>query len=166
MASHASSHDAHDEHGDDYHHHAHIASIRTNAVVFVGLLALTVLTILAYKVRLGEFNLAIAIIIASMKASLVCTWFMHLKYEARFNTLFFLGTTLFVAVFVGYTVNDTEYRGHHGSIQSVRVDPETGARAFGTAALVAEHGEFQVLEAPAEGEGEEASEAAEEATEE
>jgi len=170
MASHASSHDSHDEHGDDYHHHAHIASIRTNALVFVGLLALTLLTVAAYKVRLGEFNLAIAIIIASMKASLVCTWFMHLKYEARFNTLFFVGTTLFVAVFVGYTVNDTEHRGQYGSIQSVRIDPETGAYAHGTTGLVAENGEFQLLEAPTEegeaAEGAAAEEAAAEGAEE
>ena len=156
MASHAQDH----EHGDDYHHHAHISTIRSNTIVFFCLIGLTLLTVGAYTVRLGEYNLAVALVIAAMKASLVCTWFMHLKYEQRFNTLFFLGAFLFVTVFVGYTVNDTSHRGRGGSIQSVRTDPATGLRAYGTAAQIMEDGEFTVIAAPAEEAAAEEAEAA------
>ena len=109
MATDAHAHD--DEHGDDYHHHQHIATIRGNLIIFGLLLACTALTIGAYMVRLGEANLLVALLIAGVKATLVCTFFMHLKYEQRFNILFFLGSFLFVGVFVGYTLNDTDHRG-------------------------------------------------------
>ena len=156
--AHASAHGSHehshdDEHGDDYHHHAHISTIKTNTLVFIGLIILTLLTVGAYTVRLGEYNLLVALIIASMKASLVCTWFMHLKYEQRFNTLFFLGAFLFVAVFVGYTVNDTGYRGADQSVMGVRVDPSTGNYAYGTATTIGDNnGAYEMLPAVSEGE--------------
>ncbi|MEM7606189.1 MAG: cytochrome C oxidase subunit IV family protein [Myxococcota bacterium] len=146
MASHAQSSHGHAEHGDDYHHHQHISTIRTNGAVFAGLLFFTALTILAYRFRLGEYNLLVALIIASMKASLVCTWFMHLKYEARFNVLFFLGSVLFLSVFVGYTVNDTGHRGRNQTIQGRRVDPATGAYAHGTADVIANNPQGQAFE--------------------
>ena len=111
MATDATAHDEHGEHDDDYHHHQHIASIKGNLIIFGALLLCTALTVAAYKVRLGEANLFVAIFIAGIKATLVCTFFMHLKYEQRFNILFFLGSFLFVGVFVGYTLNDTDHRG-------------------------------------------------------
>ena len=60
--------DDHDEHGDGYYVHAHITPIATNLKVIGALFALTGLTVLAYYVRLGEWNLAVAILIASIKA--------------------------------------------------------------------------------------------------
>ena len=131
------------EHGDDYHHHQHIATIKGNAIIFGALLLCTLLTVLAYRVRLGEWNLFVALAIASVKATLVCTWFMHLKYEQRFNTLFFLGSFLFVGVFVGYTLNDTDHRGD--DMYGRRVDPATGNYAYGTAESISQNGEFEAL---------------------
>ena len=157
MATDATAHDEHGEHDDDYHHHQHIASIKGNLIIFGALLLCTALTVAAYKVRLGEANLFVAIFIAGIKATLVCTFFMHLKYEQRFNILFFLGSFLFVGVFVGYTLNDTDHRGD--DVQGRRIDPSNGRWAFGTAAPIADedNGEFIMLppeaaEAPEEAE--------------
>ena len=58
------------------------------ALVFAALAGLTVLTVLAAEWELGT---TVAVIIALLKASLVGTFFMHLKYEGKF--------TRFVALF-------------------------------------------------------------------
>lgn len=156
---------AHDDHGhdDDYHVHAHITPLPVSLGIFGALLALTALTVAAYNVRLGELNLAVAVIIASMKATLVGAWFMHLKYEQRFNVLVFLGSLLFVAVFFGYTVNDTEHRGRAESLHGVKQD-DRGVTAHGTTRLLTEFGEFQPLVPVAEA-AEEAAPAEEAAAE-
>ncbi len=137
--AHAPAHDG--EHDDDYAVHTHITSIRTYLIVFGALLFLTGLTVAAYNVRLGELNLAVAVLIAMIKSSLVGAYFMHLKYESKFNTLFFVGSLVFVGVFLGYTLNDTDHRGEE-TVQGMRVDPATGNFAYGTATVLSEQGEF------------------------
>lgn len=136
---------AHAEHGDDYYVHAHITPARTYVLVLATLLFLTFLTVLAYNVRLGEWNLFVAVFIATIKASIVGTWFMHLKYEQRFNLIFFLGSLFFVIIFLGYTVNDTQHRGRQGTLTGVRVDPATGKYAYGAGSVLQNEGPFQRL---------------------
>ena len=170
-------HDHHEDYGDPcndgYLVHAHITPVKTNLIVISALFALTGLTILAGNVRLGEFNLAIAILIASIKATLVGTWFMHLKYEKAFNTSFFVGTLLFMAIFFGYTANDTQHRGEVNGIHGSHIDARSGEYAPGIAAgyeggeivaipeAPAGHGEHGEHGEAAEGEGHEEAPAAE-----
>ncbi|GEM_PF-343201 len=163
---------AHD-HDDDYAVHAHITSIRTYVLIFGALLFLTGLTVAAYNIRLGELNLTVAVLIAMVKSSLVGAYFMHLKYDQRFNVLFFVGSLIFVGVFMAYTLNDTDHRGEEG-VQGMRVDPATGNFAYGTATVLSETGEFtpfpeaadgddpQTQPAPSEGDEAEAAQAPDE----
>jgi len=58
-------------------------SRRTGVAVFVALLLLTVVTVLVSYVDLGLWNTVVALLIASVKASLVALFFMHLKGESR-----------------------------------------------------------------------------------
>lgn len=143
----ANAHDghAHDAHEDGYNVHAHVSTTKFNAAILGALFLLTGLTVGAYRIHLGEWNLFVAILIATMKAGLVMGFYMHLHWEKPFNKIIFLGSFIFVAVFLGYTVNDTGHRGRAGSLHGVRVDPATGARAYGTTALIVEHGDFQPL---------------------
>jgi cytochrome c oxidase subunit 4 len=149
--AHAADHAHDDEHGDDYYVHQHITPVKTYVAVFTALLVLTGLTVAAYNIRLGEWNLFVAVLIAMMKSSLVGAFFMHLKYEQKFNTLFFVGSLIFVGVFLGYTLNDTDRRGED-SVQGLRIDPATGAYAYGSPIIVAEEGEFVPLRDAADGE--------------
>ncbi|MEM1418854.1 MAG: cytochrome C oxidase subunit IV family protein [Myxococcota bacterium] len=145
-----------DSKGDNYHVHSHISSIPTYVGVFMALLFFTGLTVAAYNVRLGSANLAVAMITATIKASLVCFYFMHMKYEKKFNVLFFLGSLLFVTIFLGYTANDTNYRAPaENEIYGARVDPATGKYAYGTPAQIASGGRFVPIPGwtpPADGE--------------
>src|SRR5690349_19913984 len=112
------------EHHDDGHVHAHVHPVRFYVGILGALILLTVVTVAVSKFNIDEFlamgqpvhgvgawNLTVAILIATMKASLVVLFFMHLREDSRFNALVFVGSLLFVGVFFAYTLNDTAVRG-------------------------------------------------------
>jgi len=74
---------------------------------FAALVALTVLTVVTSRMDLGPMNVVVALAIASLKATLVAMFFMHLKYEHRFQTVIFVGALFFAVLFVGFVVFDT-----------------------------------------------------------
>ena len=88
----------------------HIISYKTQALVLGCLLVLTGVTVGASYVDLGRFNVWMALTIASVKASLVLMFFMHLKYESRILTLSFLSTIGFLAIMIGFTFWDIAFR--------------------------------------------------------
>lgn len=96
---------------DDGNVHPHISPV----VFYWGLLAvLMLLTLLTYGlsfVNLGSLNLAVAVIIATAKATLVVLYFMHLRWDTPFNALVFLSSLVFLGIFLVYTINDTGSRG-------------------------------------------------------
>ena len=62
----------------------HIMSYTSYVVTWLCLLALTGVTVWIADLELGKFSVLGALIVASVKASLVFYIFMHLKYEDRF----------------------------------------------------------------------------------
>ena len=131
MSSQTDAHAAGHEHADDGAVHAHISSVPFYVAVFVGLLLLTLATVGQSYVDLGKANLIFVILIATMKASLVVTFFMHLKWDNKFNALIFLSTIFFIGVFFAYTLNDTDKRGELDPDQNVHVWEKTGEQAPG-----------------------------------
>src|SRR5512147_1252962 len=90
---------------------AHILPLKVLVAVWVTLLVLTVVTVAVTKVDLGGLNLWIAMIIATVKGSLVVLYFMHLRYDRPFNAIVFVSALLFFALFAGLALTDTaEYR--------------------------------------------------------
>jgi cytochrome c oxidase subunit IV len=116
---------------DDGAVHSHVSSTFFYAAVFGALLVLTGLTVGQSYVDLGRLNLVVVILIASMKASLVVAFFMHLRWDNKFNVLILISTLFFIAVFFAYTMNDTDRRGESDADQNVRIDPRTGEVAPG-----------------------------------
>lgn len=106
MATAEHTHDEHDEHDD--HGLAHVASLKILFGVWGILMVLTVITVLATKVDLGGVgNLVIAMFIATVKATLVCLYFMHLRYDKPIHAVAFLSSLLFFILFVAFLVMDT-----------------------------------------------------------
>jgi len=100
------------EHGaDDGMVHAHISSLGMYLAIFGALILLTLLTVGQSYVDLGRLNLVAVIGIATLKASLVVLFFMHLKYDNKFNGLMFVASLFFIGVFFAYTLNDVDHRG-------------------------------------------------------
>lgn len=136
----SSTHD-HSAHGaDDFHVNPHIASARRHASVLGALLVFTLLTVGAYTVNLGEWNLAVAIIISTIKSALVVWFFMELKDDTAFNRLIFIGALIFVGLFMAYTMNDTRHRNRIDAFNGARVDPRSGELANGTARGIVDQG--------------------------
>jgi cytochrome c oxidase subunit 4 len=93
---------------DEHHGIAHTASIKVLVGTGGTLLLLTVVTVLATRVDFGSnINLAIAMFIAVIKATLVVLFFMHLKYDKIFHSVVFLSAILAASLFVGFTLMDT-----------------------------------------------------------
>jgi len=97
-----------EHHDDDHHGLSHVASIKVLVGTGGTLLFLTIVTVLATKVDFGaNINLAIAMAIAVLKATLVVLFFMHLKYDRLFHSVVFVGALLAASLFVGFTLMDS-----------------------------------------------------------
>jgi len=124
-------HDAHGHGKDDGAVHAHVSSATFYVAIFSALVFLTITTVGQSYFDLGRLNIAIVVLIASMKASLVVAFFMHLRWDSKFNALMFISGLAFIGVFFAYTMNDTERRGDLDADQNVHVLPKTGEEAPG-----------------------------------
>ncbi len=78
--------------------------------VLLGLLSLTGATIAVSRIELGALNIWAAILIASVKSSLVLLFFMHLKYEGRSVKTTFLVTIVTLAVLISFLFWDVSFR--------------------------------------------------------
>ena len=88
----------------------HISSYSLNWKVLLILLVLTTISVLAIKLHIGAFTVAVALIIASVKAAIVLTYFMHLKYENLLLRLLVGGVFLLFAFVILITFIDYYFR--------------------------------------------------------
>ena len=108
----STSHAEHEHAHDDGEHHPHVLPFSTYIATWGTLLVLTVVTVGASYVNLGHTgNLIVALLIATIKASVVALIFMHLKWDHKFHSIIFFSSLIFLAVFIGITMSDTQFRG-------------------------------------------------------
>jgi len=88
----------------------HVSPVRDYVVVLVALFALTGLTYLVSFANLGPASLPVAMFVAFCKATLVCAYFMHLRYDNGYHVFVFVSTLLFVAIFFTITLFDLSRR--------------------------------------------------------
>jgi cytochrome c oxidase subunit IV len=84
----------------------HVVSWRLYVSIFLGLCVLTAATVFAAGVDFGPFNTVIALAIASLKATLVIMFFMHLRWSPRLTTLFLFSGVVFLGILILLTVSD------------------------------------------------------------
>ena len=126
----AAKHDAH-EHHDDGAVHVHIATSRFYWGIFLTLAVLTIITVAVSRVDLGAANTIVAVLIATAKASLVATFFMHLRHDRIFNTLAFLAAFVFLGIFIFMTADDLWKRGEVDNAYGTHIFNKTGEEAPG-----------------------------------
>ncbi len=85
----------------------HVMSLPVLVAVWGVLAVLTVATVAVTRIDLGNLNLYLAMAIATVKASLVLLYFMHLRYERPINAIVFVTALLFVLLFVSLALMDT-----------------------------------------------------------
>ncbi|MFK5955165.1 MAG: cytochrome C oxidase subunit IV family protein [Planctomycetota bacterium] len=89
-------------------HLGHVLPLSLLVKVFFALVGLTALTVFTGKLDLYGMDLSVALIIATVKASLVCLIFMHLKWDRPFHGMIFLFSVLLVGLFLAFLTLDTE----------------------------------------------------------
>lgn len=90
------------------HHHISTPELFRN--VLIALLILTAVTVAASRIDFGGANMLIAMAIASVKASLVIAFFMHLRWDTGINKIVFLSSFLFLSLLFIFTLGDQATR--------------------------------------------------------
>lgn len=89
-------------------HGHHIIPMKTLINTIVALLILTAVTVVAARFDLGShaINTLVAIVIASVKAYLVASYFMGLKYDSKTHLFVLFTSLLFLALFYSLSAID------------------------------------------------------------
>jgi cytochrome c oxidase subunit 4 len=98
----------HDAHGHGHGEMGHVSPISQLVLVFSALIVLTVITVVVSKgFNLGWLSLAVAMLVATMKGTLVCLYFMHLRYDRPFNAIAFCSGFIFLGLFLFFAMTDS-----------------------------------------------------------
>jgi cytochrome c oxidase subunit 4 len=104
--SHGHSH----SHSHGHEETGHVVPTSTFLKVLIALLFLTVITVAAAQVDLGKWNIVGALVIASVKASLVVLIFMHGKYENKILWTYIIIPFVLLAIMIGGVFTDDPFR--------------------------------------------------------
>jgi cytochrome c oxidase subunit 4 len=87
--------------------HSKSSPLPTYFAVFIALLIGTGLTVYASGLDLGPFNAPVALTIASIKATLVALFFMHIKGASeKLTKLVVIAALFFLLLLLGLTMTD------------------------------------------------------------
>lgn len=104
---------------EDNHHEdqiGHIVPIKFLVFICAALLFLTAVTVWSSRYDFSEINIAelgiiLALFIATVKSTIVGLYFMHLRWDRPFIGFIFVGSILFVALFISMAITDSaEYQ--------------------------------------------------------
>jgi cytochrome c oxidase subunit 4 len=88
----------------------HVLPLSVYWGVFLALVVGTIVTVWTATIDLGAMNLVVALAIATIKASLVILFFMHVKYSSKFVWVFASTGFLFVMLQFAFTLMDFRTR--------------------------------------------------------
>ena len=110
MSAHAHDSATHGHAGELQMGHHHVSTTAMFRNVLIALLILTAITVGASRLDFGSANMLIAMLIASVKASLVIAFFMHMKWDTAINKIVFLSSFLFLSLLFIFTLADLATR--------------------------------------------------------
>ena len=79
-------------------------------LTWVALLGLTAITVTVAGLQFGSLSVLVALAVATIKATLVLSFFMHLRYERPLFRIMFLVVIITLAIFIGLTFLDPPFR--------------------------------------------------------
>ena len=85
----------------------HITNNKTYFIVWAALMVMTAITVYVSYINFGILNIVIALVVASIKATIVALYFMHLKFEDSITWVFALFPLSLLALLIGMTITDT-----------------------------------------------------------
>lgn len=85
----------------------HISSVKLYIGIWLALLVGTGLTVVAAKIDMGPFNPIVALAIATIKATLVVLFFMHVKYaHEKLTKLVIVAAIFFFLILLALSMAD------------------------------------------------------------
>ncbi len=100
---------AHDEHG--HGDEPHVLPLSVYLGVWAALVLLTAFTVAVSRFDFGTANTFVALLVATVKGSLVALYFMHLRYDNKLNLIILISSLMFVSIFFTPTLIDLGTRG-------------------------------------------------------
>ena len=100
----------------EHHHHddqiGHIVPVKFLTLICCILLVFTVITVWVSRydfaeINISELNIIVALLVATIKATLVGLYFMHLRWDRPIIGFIFVGSILLVVLFVGMALTDS-----------------------------------------------------------
>jgi cytochrome c oxidase subunit IV len=89
----------------------HIAPAKLYVSIWALLIALTITTVFASFVELGYFNVVVALVIATIKGTLVVLFFMHLRYSPKLTMITVVAAMFWLFILLALTMTDYMTRG-------------------------------------------------------
>ncbi|HUI82920.1 MAG TPA: cytochrome C oxidase subunit IV family protein [Candidatus Binatia bacterium] len=86
---------------------AHIVPVSLYVGIWITLMICTGLTVFAASVDLGIFNIVVALVIATLKGTLVVLFFMHLRYSTKLTMVTVIAALFWL--FIMFSLSMTDY---------------------------------------------------------
>jgi cytochrome c oxidase subunit IV len=96
---------------EHYSPESHISPVSLYVAIWATLMVCTALTVFAASVDLGVFNIVVALLIATIKGTLVVLFFMHLKYSTRLTMVTVIAALFWL--FIMFSLTLTDYMTRH-----------------------------------------------------
>ena len=90
----------------------HIVSPKIYLAIFASLMLGTGITVWAAFQNFRQFNIVIALVIATIKATLVVLYFMHARYSPKRTQLVIVCSVFWLAIMLALTLTDYDTRSH------------------------------------------------------
>jgi cytochrome c oxidase subunit 4 len=91
------------QHDDEY---THVVPASLYIGIWATLMAFTLITVLASFAELGPFNIVVALLIATIKGTLVVLFFMHLRYSPKLTMAAVVASIFFLFIMFSLTMTD------------------------------------------------------------
>ena len=85
---------------------SHIVPISLYVGIWATLMVCTGLTVFAASVDLGIFNIVVALVIATLKGTLVVLFFMHLRYSTKLTMITVVAAIFFLIILFSLSMTD------------------------------------------------------------
>src|SRR5271157_1434418 len=84
----------------------HIIPANRYVVIWAILMLGTAITVFAASLELGVFNIVLALLIATIKGTLVVLFFMHLRYSTKLTMVTVIASIFWLFILFGLTMTD------------------------------------------------------------
>jgi cytochrome c oxidase subunit 4 len=86
--------------------YTHIVPAKLYVAIWAALMIFTLITVLASFAELGPFNIVIALLIATIKGTLVVLFFMHLRYSPKLTMVAVIASVFWLGIMFALTMTD------------------------------------------------------------